>query len=194
MSGELYRRMTSATSVSEPKTPECLDTCNQQNDLIEPKRARCARGEPTHWSKSLTPTNDSALRRIKYATDDENTQPSPVQCGRGWCFGAHLDVERRYRGANPCRLTPTRRHQFNLTIDVVNPLMRPAGVLIPQGAGQRGLQAGFGQIEAQIIKPRMMAEVTCVSKPWTIIPRAVTSVQDFIAAGQFRGGLVFSGH
>jgi hypothetical protein len=27
-----------------------------------------------------------------------------------------------------------------------------------------------------------------VSKPWTIIPMVVTDVQDFIAAGQFRGG------
>ena len=31
--------------------------------------------------------------------------------------------------------------------DIVNPLMRPAGVLIPEGAGQRSLQAGFGQLE-----------------------------------------------
>jgi multidrug resistance efflux pump len=70
----------------------------------------------------------------------------------------------------------------------VNPLMRPAGVLIPEGAGQRSLQAGFGQIEAQIMKPGMVAEVTCVSKPWTVIPMVVTNVQDYIAAGQFRGG------
>ena len=82
-----------------------------------------------------------------------------------------------------------RVEQFVLRVgDIVNPLMRPAGVLIPEGAGQRGLQAGFGQIEAQIIKEGMVAEVTCVSKPWTIIPMVVTSVQDFIAAGQFRGG------
>ena len=33
-----------------------------------------------------------------------------------------------------------------------------------------------------------MAEVTCVSKPLTIIPMVVTDVQDYIAAGQFRGG------
>jgi multidrug resistance efflux pump len=72
--------------------------------------------------------------------------------------------------------------------DLVNPIMRPAGLLIPEGAGQRGLQAGFGQIEAQVIKVGMTAEVTCVSKPWTIIPMVVTDVQDFIAAGQFRGG------
>ena len=50
------------------------------------------------------------------------------------------------------------------------------------------LQAGFGQIEAQIMKVGMVAEVTCVSKPFKIIPMVVTNVQDYIAAGQFRGG------
>ena len=82
-----------------------------------------------------------------------------------------------------------RVEQFFLRVgDIVNPLMRPAGVLIPEGAGQQGLQAGFGQIEGQIMKPGMIAEATCVSKPFTIIPMVVTSVQDYIAAGQFRGG------
>jgi multidrug resistance efflux pump len=78
--------------------------------------------------------------------------------------------------------------QFVLRVgDVVNPLMRPAGVLIPDDAG-RALVGGFGQIEAQIMKPGMAAEVTCVSKPFTVIPMVVTNVQDYIAAGQFRGG------
>ena len=72
--------------------------------------------------------------------------------------------------------------------DMVNPMMRPAGLLIPSGAGQRVLHAGFGQIEAQIMKVGMIAEVTCASKPWTIIPMVVTEVQDYVAAGQFRGG------
>jgi multidrug resistance efflux pump len=82
-----------------------------------------------------------------------------------------------------------RVEQFTLRVgDIVNPLMRPAGVLIPDAAGQRGLQAGFDQIEAQIMKVGMAAEVTCVSKPFTVIPMVVTGVQDFIAAGQFRGG------
>jgi multidrug resistance efflux pump len=82
-----------------------------------------------------------------------------------------------------------RVEQFTLRVgDVVNPLMRPAGVLIPEGAGQRGLQAGFDQIEAQIMKIGMVGEVTCVSKPFRVIPMVVTGVQDFIAAGQFRGG------
>jgi multidrug resistance efflux pump len=78
--------------------------------------------------------------------------------------------------------------QFVLRVgDIVNPLMRPAGVLIPDDAG-RTLMAGFGQIEAQVMKVGMAAEVTCVSKPFTIIPMVVTDVQDYIAAGQYRGG------
>lgn len=82
-----------------------------------------------------------------------------------------------------------RVEQFTLRVgDVVNQLMRPAGILIPEGAGQQGLQAGFGQIEAQVMKEGMIAEATCISRPWVIIPMVVTSVQDYIAAGQFRGG------
>jgi multidrug resistance efflux pump len=82
-----------------------------------------------------------------------------------------------------------RVEQFALQVgDIVNPFMRPAGILIPDGAGRRHLSAGFGQIEAQVMRVGMVAEVTCVSKPWTIIPMVVTAVQDYIAAGQFRGG------
>jgi multidrug resistance efflux pump len=82
-----------------------------------------------------------------------------------------------------------RVEQFLLRVgDVVNQLMRPAGVLIPDGSGQRVLQAGFGQIEAQVMKEGMVAEATCISMPWRIIPMVVTTVQDYIAAGQFRGG------
>ncbi|MBR1127612.1 HlyD family secretion protein [Bradyrhizobium iriomotense] len=72
--------------------------------------------------------------------------------------------------------------------DVVNQLMRPAGVLIPEEAGRKLLQAGFGQIEAQVMKTGMVAEATCISKPWVIIPMVITTVQDYIAAGQFRSG------
>jgi multidrug resistance efflux pump len=82
-----------------------------------------------------------------------------------------------------------RVEQFLLRVgDLVNPLMRPAGVLIPEGAGQQGVQAGFSQIEAQIVQVGMAAEITCISKPWKVIPMVVTGVQDFIAAGQFRAG------
>ncbi|MHB8270774.1 HlyD family secretion protein [Bradyrhizobium sp.] len=82
-----------------------------------------------------------------------------------------------------------RVEQFGLRVgDIVSPVMRPAGILIPEGAGRQALSAGFGQIEAHVIKVGMVAEATCISKPWTIIPMVVTNVQDYIAAGQFRGG------
>lgn len=82
-----------------------------------------------------------------------------------------------------------RVEQFGLKVgDIVTPIMRSAGILIPDGSGRQGLQAGFGQIEAQVMKPGMIAEATCVSKPFTVIPMVVTSVQDYIAAGAFRGG------
>lgn len=79
--------------------------------------------------------------------------------------------------------------QFVLQVgDIVNPFMRPAGVLIPSGEGPRRLQAGFGQIEAGVLKPGMAAEATCVAKPLEIIPLIVVGVQDYIASGQLRAG------
>ncbi len=78
--------------------------------------------------------------------------------------------------------------QFALRVgDIANPLMRPAGLLIPEDTG-RHVMAGFNQIEAQVMKVGMIAEITCISKPWTVIPMIVVGVQDFIAAGQFRAG------
>jgi|EndMetStandDraft_9_1072997.scaffolds.fasta_scaffold04024_2 multidrug resistance efflux pump len=82
-----------------------------------------------------------------------------------------------------------RVEQFILRVgDVVNPLMRPGGVLIPTEGGRQALQAGFGQLEAQVMQVGMAAEATCASKPLTIIPMVVTAVQDAIAAGQIRAG------
>ena len=79
--------------------------------------------------------------------------------------------------------------QFILQVgDVVNPMMRPAGVLIPASEGPRRLQAGFNQIEAGVLKVGMAAEATCVAKPLEIIPLVVVGVQDYIASGQLRAG------
>ena len=77
--------------------------------------------------------------------------------------------------------------QFTLRVgDIVNPFMRPAGLLIPAEAGRKALTAGFNQIEAQVMRVGMAAEATCASKPMVIIPMVVTGVQDYIASGQFR--------
>jgi multidrug resistance efflux pump len=82
-----------------------------------------------------------------------------------------------------------RVEQFVLQVgDIVNPMLRPAGVLVPEdrGALRPVLAAGFGQIEAQVLRPGMIAEATCASNPWVIIPMVVTNVQGFIATGQLR--------
>lgn len=98
---------------------------------------------------------------------------------------AQVDLDKTYVRAG----VAGRVEQFSLRAgDVVNPVMRSAGILIPDGAGEGALAAGFGQIEAQVMKVGMVAEATCISKPWTIIPMVVTGVQNYIAAGQFRGG------
>ena len=77
--------------------------------------------------------------------------------------------------------------QFSLRPgDVINPMLRPAGILVPAEAGRLGVFAGFNQIEAQVIKPGMYAEATCIGKPFTVIPMVVTIVQEVIASGQFR--------
>lgn len=44
-------------------------------------------------------------------------------------------------------------------------MIRSAGILIPDGAGERAISAGFGQIEAQVMKVGMVAEAACISKP-----------------------------
>jgi multidrug resistance efflux pump len=82
-----------------------------------------------------------------------------------------------------------RLEQFSLRVgDIVNPYMRPAGILVPTGAGQRSLIAGFDQISAQVLKVGMIAEASCISNPMEIIPLVVTQIQGSIAAGQIRGG------
>jgi multidrug resistance efflux pump len=80
-----------------------------------------------------------------------------------------------------------RLEQFTLRPgDIVNPFMRPAGTLVPSEAGRVALQAGFGQIEAQVIRRGMIGEAACTSVPFRIIPLVVTEVQSVIAAGQLR--------
>lgn len=70
--------------------------------------------------------------------------------------------------------------------DVVNPMLRPAGILVPDRR-VTALVAGFGQIEAQVMKVGMIGEVTCIAKPLQIIPMVISEIQNVIAAGQVRG-------
>ncbi|QDG77842.1 HlyD family secretion protein [Labrenzia sp. PHM005] len=70
--------------------------------------------------------------------------------------------------------------------DLVNPILRPAGILVPEGSGRGRFQAGFGQISAQILHLGTIVEITCASKPLEVIPMAVTEIQRVIAGGQLR--------
>ncbi|MES0827115.1 HlyD family secretion protein [Ruegeria sp. SCP11] len=72
--------------------------------------------------------------------------------------------------------------------DIVNPILRPAGILVPDVTGQGRFVAAFGQISVSVLKPGMLVEITCPAKPLVIIPMVVDEVQDAIAAGQFRPG------
>jgi len=73
--------------------------------------------------------------------------------------------------------------------DYVNPILRPAGVLIPSDGPESGryqIAAGFNQLSAQVINPGTITEVVCMSKPFTVIPMVVTRVQPVVAAGQLK--------
>ena len=73
--------------------------------------------------------------------------------------------------------------------DYVNPILLPAGVLIPSSGPESGrfqIAAGFNQLSAQVIKPGTITEVVCMSKPFSVIPMIVTRVQPVVAAGQLK--------
>ncbi|MDB5608860.1 MAG: secretion protein HlyD [Bradyrhizobium sp.] len=128
---------------------------------------------------SATASKQSAMTRVSALLPAEKASAEAVMAE------AQVDLSKTYIRAG----VDGRVEQFALRVgDIVNPMIRSAGILIPDGAGQRTLSAGFGQIEAQVMKVGMVAEASCISKPWTIIPMVVTGVQNYIAAGQFRGG------
>jgi len=73
--------------------------------------------------------------------------------------------------------------------DFINPMIRSAGIIVPthgEASGKEVVQAGFNQLTANVIKVGTFAEITCMSKPFTIIPMKVASVQSVIATGQIR--------
>jgi multidrug resistance efflux pump len=88
-----------------------------------------------------------------------------------------------------------RVDQFVLRVgDIVQPapVTRAAGILIPEGAGENRLFAGFNQLEAQVLTVGMLGEATCISKPMAIIPLVVTKIQNVIAAGQITGSNILT--
>jgi len=77
--------------------------------------------------------------------------------------------------------------QFQLQVgDFVSAILRPAGILVPSAFKCGRFVAGFSQLAGQVIKPGMLAEISCALLPFTVIPVVATSVQRVIAARQFR--------
>ncbi|SLN30733.1 Inner membrane protein YibH [Roseovarius albus] len=77
--------------------------------------------------------------------------------------------------------------QFGLQVgDYVSPLLRPAGIMVPSNSGRDRFQAGFNQLSAQVIKPGMVGELGCMTRPFKVIPVVVVNVQDVIPSGQIR--------
>ncbi len=69
--------------------------------------------------------------------------------------------------------------------DMVNPILRPAGILVP-ARRVTALAAGFGRVEARVMKVGMTGEVACTAMPWQIVPVVVTEAQGVIASGKIR--------
>lgn len=72
--------------------------------------------------------------------------------------------------------------------DLVNPILRPAGILVPDVTGQGRFIATFKQIATPVLKDGMLVEITCAAKPLAIIPMVISERQRVVAAGQFRPG------
>lgn len=80
-----------------------------------------------------------------------------------------------------------RVEQFQLQEgDYISSILRPAGILVPAEHDRGLFVAGFNQLAGGVVKPGMLAEISCASLPFRIVPMVVTSVQDVIANGQFR--------
>jgi multidrug resistance efflux pump len=166
-------------TIDELRTKEELQRRNPGNvPAREIERLRVLLEGRTATVAATTVARDSAQARVS------SQLPADKASAEAALAEAEVDLSKTVVRAG----VSGRLEQFVLRVgDVVNPLLRPAGVLIPDGAGQL-LVAGFGQIEGQIMQPGMAAEVTCVSKPFTVIPMVITDVQDYIAAGQLRSG------
>lgn len=179
---------------SEGKLQEAKGSLEQAQDelrtktLLQQRNADIVAAREIEKLQTLVATRQASVdsaQAAKESTEAHLTSVLPAQkaSAEADLFAAEVELGKMTTYAG----NDGRVDQFVLrTGDVVQmvPFMRAAGILIPDGAGEDRLFAGFNQIEAQIIKVGMIAEATCITKPMTIIPLVVTKVQDVIAAGQ----------
>ncbi|PZQ95855.1 MAG: secretion protein HlyD [Cereibacter sphaeroides] len=181
-------------AVSEGQIEEAQSALKQARDELETRQAIRARNTDTISAREVEKAetlvqgrqgtlNVATANRDTIQTQIEVQLPAEKQSAEAALAQAEADLAKTviYAGVDG------RVEQFSLRVgDVVNPFMRPAGVLIPANAGTTTMQAGFNQIEAGVIYPGMIGEAACNSRPFEIISLVVTDVQNVIAAGQFR--------
>src|SRR6201990_1624549 len=110
---------------------------------------------------AATASKQSAMTRLS------DLLPAEKASAEASLAEAQVDLDKTFIRAG----VDGRVEQFGLKPgDMVNPMIRTAGVLIPEGAGRRTLMAGFGQIEAQVMKVGMVAEATWIFKQWVVSP------------------------
>jgi multidrug resistance efflux pump len=117
----------------------------------------------------------------------QGRKDSLLPAQRASAVAALVQAETEIQKATVFAGTDGNVQQFKLKPgDLVNPILRPAGILVPYSSGVGRFQAGFGQIAAQVVKVGMVTEITCASKPLTVVPMVITEVQGAIAGGQIR--------
>ena len=166
------------------RTADQVDSCSSATRILL-RRAR-SRSFRRWWRHGKGAVDAAAAAKESAQTRLTTVLPAQKASAEAGLAEAQVELDKMttYAGVDG------RVDQFVLRVgDIVQPapVTRAAGILIPEGAGESRLFAGFNQIEAQVLEVGMVAEATCISKPMTIIPLVVTKVQSVIAAGQITG-------
>jgi multidrug resistance efflux pump len=181
-------------AVAEGNVEQARGAYNQVRDELEVKADLLSRGnnavsrrEVERLEVSLTTRqgglNAALASKTVIETKLESLLPAQLANAQAALRSAEAELSKTVVRAG----VAGKIQQFALQVgDFVSPVLRPAGILVPEKDGETIYQAGFAQIATQVVKPGVITEVTCASLPFEIIPMVVTDVQPVIAAGQFR--------
>ena len=184
----------SELAAAEGNIQAALGMLRQASDDLA-RREGMRRANPNNVSEQEVESLRALVESRQGAVDAARAQRDVVQARkdtllpaqRASAVAALVQAETEIEKATVYAGTDGNVQQFKLKPgDVVNPILRPAGILVPYASGIGRFQAAFGQISAQVIEVGMVTEITCASKPLTVIPMVVTEVQGAIAGGQLR--------
>ena len=172
---------------AEASRDQAAEELALKTDLFERNSTVVAQHEIDQL-ENLTNSREGALEaaianRTAVETKISTLLPAQLATAQAALDQAQVELEKTTVRA----LVTGRVEQFALQPgDIVSSVLRPAGILIPTEVEQGRFQAGFGQLAAQVLQPGMIAELTCLSLPFTVVPMVITDLQDVIPAGQFR--------